>query len=60
MIPEAMAEKKAPKAMPEVPAQGLGEMSFSPIPKGQPAERPMVKGFSVSDTDGLVDVGNLL
>lgn len=60
MIPEAMAEKKAPKAMPEVPAQGLGEMSFSPIPKGQPDERPMVKGFSLADTDGLVDVGNLL
>ncbi len=61
MIPVSMAEKKAPVAMPEVPPQNLDSASFMPIPPGgQPARRPGINGFTVKDTDGLVEVGSLL
>ena len=61
MIPEEFAKKKAPVAMPEVPADDLGSMSFMPIPSGgQMEQRPSMQGFTVKDTDGLVDVGSLL
>ena len=61
MIPAGIAAKKAPVAMPEVPAQELGSTSFMPIPPGgQVSQRPAMQGFTVKDTDGLVDVGALL
>jgi len=61
MIPEGIAMKKAPVAMPEVPAGGLDNMSFMAIPQGgQQAQRPMMNGFTFADTAGIDDVGNLL
>ena len=61
LIPESMAVKKMPVAMPEVRSEPDG-VTFMNIPKsdGSKPTRPKLDGFTVRDVDGLETLGKLL